>query len=76
MIKHYVNNADFLTALLEYKEKYGFKLIVDIDDYWYLDSSHILFSVYPTQEIINHIILSCCYCCDGFVGIHNIPCCI
>ena len=44
-----------IEKLLEYKEKYGFKLIVDIDDYWYLDSSHILFSVYPTQEIINHI---------------------
>ena len=44
-----------LEKLLEYKKKYGFKLIVDIDDYWYLDSSHILFSVYPTKEIIEHI---------------------
>ena len=44
-----------LEKLLEYKKKYGFKLIVDIDDYWYLDSSHILFSVYPTQTIIEHI---------------------
>jgi hypothetical protein len=30
-------------------------MICDIDDYWILDRSHILESVYPTQEIINHI---------------------
>ena len=44
-----------LEKLLEYKEKYGFKLVVDIDDYWFLDTGHILYSVYPTQAIIDHI---------------------
>ena len=44
-----------LEKLLEYREKYGFKLVVDIDDYWYLDTGHILYSVYPTIDIINHI---------------------
>jgi len=44
-----------LETLLEKRKKYGFKMICDIDDYWILDRSHILSSVYPTQEIINHI---------------------
>jgi len=44
-----------IDKLLEYKKKYGFKLIVDIDDYWYLDTSHILYSIYPSQVIIDHI---------------------
>ena len=44
-----------LETLIEKRDKYGFKIICDIDDYWILDSSHILASVYPTQEIINHI---------------------
>ena len=41
--------------LLEYKKKYGFKLIIDIDDYWHLDPWHILADVYPTNEIIEYI---------------------
>lgn len=44
-----------LELLLEKQKQYGFKIICDIDDYWILDRSHILSSVYPTQEIINHI---------------------
>ena len=44
-----------LKTLIEKRDKYGFKIICDIDDYWILDSSHILAGVYPTQEIINHI---------------------
>lgn len=44
-----------LETLIEKRDKYDFKIICDIDDYWILDSSHILASVYPTQEIINHI---------------------
>lgn len=44
-----------LETILEKKEKYGFKLVVDIDDYWHLDTSHILHLVYPTQIIIDHI---------------------
>jgi len=44
-----------LKTLLEKRKKYGFKMVCDIDDYWILDRSHILESVYPTQEIINHI---------------------
>lgn len=44
-----------IAELLKYKKKYGFKLIVDLDDYWYLDPWHILYDVYPTKEIIEYI---------------------
>jgi len=45
-----------LGQLLEYRKKYDFKLIVDIDDYWMLDPWHILYKTYPSEEIINHVI--------------------
>lgn len=38
------------------RKKYGFKLVVDIDDYWYLDQWHILKERYPVAEIVDHII--------------------
>jgi len=37
------------------REKYGFKLVVDIDDFWHLDPWHILYGKYPTQKVIDHI---------------------
>lgn len=53
-VNRYVPGVE-LETILEHREKYGFKLIVDIDDYWHLDSWHILSSQYPTQKIIDHI---------------------
>ncbi len=44
-----------ITDLIAYKEKYGFKLIIDIDDYWHLDPWHILYNQYDPQPIIDHI---------------------
>lgn len=44
-----------LDQIKSFKEKYGFKLIVDIDDYWHLDYWHILHDYYPTEAIIDHI---------------------
>jgi hypothetical protein len=41
--------------LVRLREKYGFKLVVDIDDYWHLDAWHILYGKYPTQKVIDHI---------------------
>lgn len=41
--------------IADLREKYGFKLIVDIDDYWHLDIWHMLYPTYPTQRIIDHI---------------------
>lgn len=44
-----------LDTLLEYRRKYDFRLIVDIDDYWYLDPWHILYHTYPSKKIVQHI---------------------
>lgn len=44
-----------LEQIKEFKKKYGFKLLVDIDDYWHLDAWHVLYRFYPTQAIIDHI---------------------
>lgn len=44
-----------IDKLKEFRSKYGFKLVIDIDDYWHLDSWHILSSVYPTEAILEHI---------------------
>lgn len=41
--------------LVKFREKYGFKLVVDIDDYWHLDPWHILYDYYEVQPIIDHI---------------------
>ena len=32
------------------KEKYGFKICVDVDDYWELDDHHILYDYYKEQD--------------------------
>lgn len=47
--------AIHISVLEDFRERYGFKLVIDIDDYWHLDSWHILNSVYPTQAVIDHI---------------------
>ena len=39
-----------------WRKKYGFKLIVDNDDYWYLDSTHILYERYVLNNISQQII--------------------
>lgn len=53
--------------MIEWRKKYGFKLIVDNDDHWQLDPSHILFQQYiinsVPQQIINWIqIADLCTC--------------
>jgi glycosyltransferase involved in cell wall biosynthesis len=35
-----------IEKLLEYKKKYGFKIVVDIDDYWKIDPHHIMHDDY------------------------------
>lgn len=44
-----------IDQLKAFKEKYGFKLIVDIDDYWHLDPWHISYGLYPHEAIVDHI---------------------
>lgn len=54
LINRFVHGED-ASRVLELKEKYGFRLIVDVDDFWILDPWHILHDVYPTQKVIDHI---------------------
>lgn len=42
----------------DYRKKYDFRLIVDIDDYWILDPWHILQGSYPTTEIVNYMMIA------------------
>ena len=48
--------------MIEWRKKYGFKLIVDNDDYWQLDPSHILYEHYILnqipQQIVNWILIA------------------
>lgn len=44
-----------IEKLIAAKNKYGFKLVVDVDDYWILDEWHILKHQYPTDRILEHI---------------------
>ena len=44
-----------LDQVLELRQRYGFRLVVDADDYWHLDPWHILYSAYPTQKVIDHL---------------------
>ena len=39
-----------LGKIAELKEKYGFKVCVDIDDYWELDEHHIMFDYYKEEN--------------------------
>ena len=44
-----------LEQVLDLRERYGFRLVVDVDDYWRLDPWHILYGAYPTQKVIDHL---------------------
>jgi hypothetical protein len=42
--------------MIEWRKKYGFKLIVDNDDHWQLDPSHILYQNYILNSVPQQII--------------------
>ena len=42
--------------MIEWRKKYGFKLVVDNDDHWHLDPSHILYQNYILNQIPEQII--------------------
>ena len=42
--------------MIEWRKKYGFKLIVDNDDHWHLDPSHILYQNYILNSVPEQII--------------------
>ena len=43
--------TESLIKILEWKQKYGFKLVVDIDDYWELFTQHLSYSNYRLNGI-------------------------
>jgi hypothetical protein len=42
--------------MIEWRKKYGFKLVVDNDDYWQLDASHILYERYILNNVTEQIL--------------------
>lgn len=65
MNRHLANVT--IEQLIEWRNKYGFKLVVDNDDYWELPPSHVLYQRYIInniqQQIINFIqIADLCTC--------------
>jgi hypothetical protein len=53
-INRYIAGME-VDEVVRLREKYGFKLVVDVDDYWNLDAWHILYGKYPTKKVIDHI---------------------
>lgn len=44
-----------LEQVLELRQRYGFRLVVDADDYWHLDPWHVLNGFYPIKKVIEHL---------------------
>ena len=42
--------------MFEWRKKYGFKLVVDNDDYWKLEPSHILYEHYVVNNVTEQIL--------------------
>lgn len=69
-INRYIAGME-VDELVRLREKYGFKLVVDIDDYWHLDPWHILYGKYPTQKVIDHIkIADLVICSNNDLAVH------
>jgi len=69
-INRYIAGTE-VDELVRLREKYGFKLVVDIDDYWHLDPWHILYGKYPTQKVIDHIkIADLVICSNNDLAVH------
>lgn len=47
-------NRDIGDEVLELQRKYHFKIVVDMDDYWYLDPHHVLFRYMKDNQIHVH----------------------
>lgn len=50
VINRFLSNIE-LGNILQWREKYGFKIVVDNDDYWDLDVTHVLFNRYKHFDI-------------------------
>lgn len=54
LINRVLNNIEVET-ICELRKQYGFKLVVDNDDYWELDPHHILYETYKQMGIVDRI---------------------
>lgn len=69
-INRYIAGVE-VDEIIRLRNKYGFKLVVDIDDYWHLDPWHILNGKYPTKKIIDHIkIADLVTCSNNDLAVH------
>jgi glycosyltransferase involved in cell wall biosynthesis len=60
-----------VNEVVRLRDKYGFKLVVDVDDYWNLDAWHILYGKYPTQKVIDHIkVADLVTCSNNDLAVH------
>lgn len=45
-----------LSQVIQWRAKYGFKLICDLDDHWDLDPNHILYGYYKEKNLSTYIL--------------------
>ena len=63
-INRYIAGME-VDELIKLREKYGFKLVVDVDDYWHLDPWHILYNKYPWHKVVAHIMIADMVTCSN-----------
>ena len=69
-INRYIAGTE-VDELIRLREKYGFKLVVDVDDYWHLDPWHILYGKYPYKKVIDHIkVADLVICSNNDLAVH------
>jgi glycosyltransferase involved in cell wall biosynthesis len=69
-INRYIAGME-IEEVVRLREKYGFKLVVDIDDFWHLDPWHILYGKYPTKKVIDHIkVADLVTCSNNDLAVH------
>jgi hypothetical protein len=69
-INRYIAGME-VDEVVRLRDKYGFKLVVDVDDYWNLDAWHILYGKYPTKKVIDHIkIADLVTCSNNDLAVH------
>lgn len=47
---------DPIEKVIEYKRKYGFKIVIDLDDWWELDHKHLLYSNFQKSHFADMVI--------------------
>ena len=69
-INRYIAGTE-VDELVRLRDKYGFKLVVDVDDYWHLDPWHILYGKYPYKKVIDHIkVADLVICSNNDLAVH------